>query len=49
MSTSVSAYGEIQWSAEHTDADVLIAIGATEKDLKNLYSQYSIVDEVRCG
>jgi hypothetical protein len=36
------------WSSGHTDADVLIAIGPSPNDLKLLYREYSVVDEVRC-
>src|SRR5262249_46963493 len=36
------------WSAEHVDADVLIAIGANPDDLKRAYREYSVVGEVRC-
>jgi hypothetical protein len=36
------------WSAGHTDADVLIAVGANPRDLKLLFRESAPVDEVHC-
>jgi 4-amino-4-deoxy-L-arabinose transferase-like glycosyltransferase len=36
------------WSAGHTDADLLIAVGANPRDLKLLFRESALVDEVHC-
>jgi hypothetical protein len=36
------------WSAGHRDADVLIAVGANPPDLKRLFRESALVDEVHC-
>jgi hypothetical protein len=36
------------WSAGRADTDVLIAVGANPRDLKLLFRESALVDEVRC-